>query len=147
MSSLVCVDASLGLSLVLPENASNRARDLWQSWIENDVTVCAPTLYLYESISAIRGRVYRQLLTPEEGDLAFQTLLAQPVDVFSPPELYGRAWNLAKTLRQPKVYDSYYLALAELLDCKFWTADERLYNTVRETLPWARWIGGGADSS
>jgi hypothetical protein len=52
-----------------------------------------------------------------------------------------RAWNLAQRLNQPKVYDCYYLALAELLACEFWTADERLFNTVRHDLGWVKWIG------
>ena len=61
--------------------------------------------------------------------------------MLSMPEIHQRAWDLAKQLTQPNVYDSYYLALAELLDCEFWTAEERLFNTVKERLPRVRWIG------
>ena len=31
--------------------------------------------------------------------------------------------------------------LAEMLACPFWTADERLYNAVKEQLSWVRWLG------
>lgn len=39
------------------------------------------------------------------------------------------------------IHDAHYLALAQTLDCEFWTADERLYNAVRDQLPWVRWLG------
>nr|MBC8254153.1 PIN domain nuclease [Ardenticatenia bacterium] len=39
---------------------------------------------------------------------------------------------------QPQVYDSTYLALADLLGCAFWTADERLHRVVQAELPWVR---------
>ena len=42
---------------------------------------------------------------------------------------------------QPTAYDTAYLALAQLDRCDFWTADRRLYNTVKEELPWVKWIG------
>lgn len=38
-------------------------------------------------------------------------------------------------------YDAHYLALAERLNCELWTADERLWNSVRSELGWVRWIG------
>ena len=38
-------------------------------------------------------------------------------------------------------YDAHYLALAEMLGCEFWNADERLYNTVKDELPWVKWLG------
>ena len=141
MKSLVCVDASFGIKIILAEEGSVGARSLWQSWIDNGIQIHAPPLYLSEAASAIRGQVYRNLLTNEEGDQAFRALQAQPIAFSSPPEIHARAWNLAKKLNQPKVYDSYYLALAELLDCEFWTADERLFNSVRQQLPWVKWLG------
>jgi predicted nucleic acid-binding protein len=141
LNSQVCIDASFGLKLVLAEKDSERARSLWANWIQNDVQVFSCALVLYEGVAAIRGQVYRGLITSAEGDQAFRALQAQAVTLSSPPEIYDRAWNLAKTLNQPKVYDSYYLALAELMSCEFWTADERLFNAVSKKLPWVRWIG------
>ena len=141
MNSPVCIDASLGLKLVLTEIDSAQVRTLWERWIQNEVQIVAPLLYLYESISAIRGQVYRGLISQEQGTVAFRALLAQRITLSAPPELYERAWNLASQLNRPKAYDCYYLALAELLDCEFWTADERLFNAVKQQLPWVKWIG------
>ncbi|MBI5653900.1 MAG: type II toxin-antitoxin system VapC family toxin [Chloroflexi bacterium] len=44
-------------------------------------------------------------------------------------------------MNQPKVYDCYYLALAELMNCDLWTADERFYNSVKQKFTWVKWIG------
>jgi predicted nucleic acid-binding protein len=139
--SLVCVDASLGLKLVLPEKDSRRAHELWEQWVRQDRVILAPPLFLYEGASVIRGHVYRGLLTAERGDFAFQSYKAQGVSLISPSELHERAWAVAKRLNQPKVYDSYYLALAEIVDGEFWTADERLYNSTRAQYPRIRWMG------
>ena len=52
-----------------------------------------------------------------------------------------RAFELATRFRRPAAYDAHYLALAEHLACPFWTADERLYNSVRDSFPLIRWLG------
>jgi predicted nucleic acid-binding protein len=31
--------------------------------------------------------------------------------------------------------------VAERLNCDFWTADERLFNAVQESLNWVKWVG------
>jgi predicted nucleic acid-binding protein len=41
---------------------------------------------------------------------------------------------------QPR-YDAHYLALAEMMEGEFRTADERLYNAVRDDFPNIRWLG------
>jgi len=40
-------------------------------------------------------------------------------------------------------HDSQYLALAERLECEFWTADERLFNAIVRDFSWIRWLGNG----
>ena len=52
------------------------------------------------------------------------------VDLREPPGLHRRAMELAAQLRQDAAYDAYYLALAELLDCELWTADQRFYRAA-----------------
>jgi hypothetical protein len=39
------------------------------------------------------------------------------------------------------IVDARYLALAERESCEYWTADERLWNSVRAQLGWVRWLG------
>jgi predicted nucleic acid-binding protein len=48
-------------------------------------------------------------------------------------------WTLR--LKRASAYDSYYLVLAQALECDFWTADKRLFNALKETrLDWVHWI-------
>ena len=49
--------------------------------------------------------------------------------------------SLTTRFNHPAAYDAHYLALAEMMDCEFWTADERLFNAVRDELSWVRWLG------
>jgi predicted nucleic acid-binding protein len=46
----------------------------------------------------------------------------------------------------PRAYDTAYLALAQLRNCEFWTADKRLFNAVSGELDWVRWLGDYADA-
>jgi predicted nucleic acid-binding protein len=141
MNSLVCVDASLVLKLVLGEDDSPRVLTLWRRWIDESITVIAPPLLAYEVTSVLRNKVYRGLLSPELGDEAFREIHAQGIHYLAPEELHVRAWELARRLNRPAAYNAHYLALAEILGCELWTADERLCNASRETIPWVRHPG------
>jgi predicted nucleic acid-binding protein len=140
--SQVCVDASLALKLVLPEAESDQIQAQWQRWFEEKTELVAPTLFIFEGISAIRLNVTRKLITTEAAELAFREFLAQTQEVrlMLFPDLHARAWELAKRFKQSQVYDAYYLALAESLDIEFWTADEHLYRTVHRALPRVKYV-------
>lgn len=141
VNSQVCVDASFALKLVLPELDSERAEELWQSWLDAHTEIIAPVLFVYETSSVLRNRVYRKKLTAEEGEEALTFFTNLAVSYLHPPELRQLAWRLATRFRRPTVYDSFYLALAQLRGCPLWTADRRLYNTVKDELDWVYWIG------
>ena len=69
-SSLVVVDASFVLKLVLPEKPSDGVRRAWGKWVEQGVEVSAPYLLLCHK--AFHGE-----LTPEEGEAALLAIQAQ----------------------------------------------------------------------
>lgn len=91
----------------------------------------------FEAVSAIRASLTRKLITEQEGDVAFHNLQSHLEDIGlqHPPELLLRAWEIAKQLGQGQVYDAYYVALAEILDCELWTADEKLYRAAFRVYP------------
>ena len=135
---MVVVDASLVLKLVLAEEDSEEAANLWRRWAEEGEVVAAPPLFSAETSSVLRRRVYQGKLDPAQGDAAFAVLRGLVVDILEPVDLYPRAWDLAKELNQPTTYDCCYLALAELLVCELWTADERLHRAAEGRFPWLR---------
>ncbi len=57
-------------------------------------------------------------------------MLASQIQCYDSPDLHRRAMELAQELGQGAAYDSHYLALAEILDCEMWTADERFYRSA-----------------
>lgn len=89
----------------------------------------------------LRKKVHRGVLSPEEGERAFDTVHRLPVQVLTPSDLHRRAWELAARFNRPAAYDAHYLALAEMMNCEFWTADRRLFNVVKDELSWVHWLG------
>ena len=63
-----------------------------------------------------------------------ETLLASGIELHETPFLHMRALELASQLDQRDAYDSHYLALAEELDCDFWTADARFYRAAESSV-------------
>ena len=134
----VCVDASLVLALLLPEEYSNLVRSLWSGWVRETVPIFSPPLLYEEVPSVLRQAVFFSRISPDEGEAAFQAFCDMNIAVSTDPDLHVRAWNLAKEFHRPRVYDSFYLAAAQAEGCDLWTGDRRLVNSVN--LPWVRWI-------
>jgi predicted nucleic acid-binding protein len=139
-SARVCLDASLALKLVLIEDGTDMALELWRGWLESGMGVVAPSLITWEVASAIRKAALRGGI-PRSGvtDL-YEEFQELPVELIPHVQLPSVAWEcfvLAYDLRISP-YDATYLATARLLDCDLWTADERLMRTVGDALPWVR---------
>ncbi len=129
MTSLqACVDASFMVKLVLPEADSERAEAIWNEWLKAGTIVHAPALMPFEATSAIRKHVQRGLITAEHGVMAVEAFSAfsQEISLWPAQSLHAGAWALAARYNRPNLYDAYYVALAESLDCPLWSADEHL---------------------
>lgn len=138
----VCVDASLAIKLVVRECFSDRALDLWQNWLESGVEPIAPPIFPFEVSSVIRNRYVRNELTAKEAERAFNLFTRLNFIVLTSETLLKEAWDMAKELGLPTIYDTAYLALAKLCNCEFWTADEVLINSLHGKFSWVKWIGG-----
>lgn len=141
MDSKICVDASLALKLVLPERDSDEATVEWQNWAKTGVVVAAPYLFVYETSSVLRNRVYRKELTSKEADDALGILVGLGITYLHPPAIVRSAWELARQFDRPAAYDCFYLALAQEEGCPLWTGDRRLYNAVKGSLGWVHLLG------
>jgi len=139
--SPVCADANIVVIIVVPEAQRPQALSLWRSWLKQDREIVAPRLFAYEVTSALWRKVVRGFLTLEEARRAVRAALEMGVTLLDSPGLSERAFELAARLQRPAAYDAHYLALADHLRCPFWTADERLYNTVHADFPHIRWLG------
>lgn len=143
VSSTIVIDANLAVWAVLPNVAEENVLDLFTDWHKASVTMHAPELWLAEATSVIRRLVYHKLISLEQGEAAMEDLFALGIEtVHLDLELYQQAFKWAERLRQSKIYDSLYIALAEHLHAELWTADKRLVNAVNQLGEnWIHWVG------
>jgi len=140
MNRAVCVDASFIVAMLTPERYTTLATARWKAWIEGDQRILAPALLAYEVTSALHRMVVQEAIKPEDSRVALQQFIAMDIEFIHLPELHIKASELAKRFNRPNVYNAHYLALARHLACPLWTADERLYNTVKEKFEWIKWV-------
>ena len=116
-AGIACVDTSLVLMVLLPDENRSQAERLFSGWAaENAVLVCPPLLYA-EVPSVLREAVYFGRLSVEEDERAFEIFCDLDIVVSRPADLHILAWQLAKQHRQPRIYDSMYLAVARSEGC------------------------------
>jgi len=138
---VIVVDASLALKWHLPEAYSDEASTLLQEWRVHRVRLLAPILFTYEVTSALAKRVRFAELTVEQAIARLEAILAGEVRFFRIETHHRRALELAARFGLTAAYDAHYLALAESHQCEFWTADQRLWNSMKRELDWVRWLG------
>ena len=145
MASMVVVDAGILVAGVLDEKVSAQARAILKHWEQRKTLFNAPALY-YEITAVTRKAVFQKRISPERGVVIRDNLLSIPIQLHMDDSLLKRAYDLATQMNRPTAYDAQYLAVAERLNCDFWTADERLFNAVSSQLAWVKWVGNFAQS-
>lgn len=125
MSGFVVVDASLTFKWLVAEEDSERATALLRLWARDGKRLAAPHLLPAEVTNALHRKVVQSQLERGQAARLVERMKSLPFELHDPPGLHMRALELASQLGQGAVYDAHYLALAELLACEYWTADER----------------------
>ena len=140
--SYVCVDASAAVKWLLPEEYSDEALALYEDCYRAGTLIAAPPHFPVEVTNAIRRRVARHLVTHAEGKEILETFAQFQARLVIPPNLYREALDLAEAFNRPTVYDTHYIALAQILGCDLWTADEALLNALGNKLTNVKSIRG-----
>jgi|SRR6266571_3485894 predicted nucleic acid-binding protein len=138
----VVVDTSIAIKWAINEHDSSTALALLTEWTDTEVVILAPALLAYEATNTLYRHVRRGLIPLEDAERALQEVILATVELEfeEAPDLHIRAMQLAYQFGLPAAYDAHYLALAEREGCELWTADERLWNTIRGRLAWVRWM-------
>jgi predicted nucleic acid-binding protein len=110
-------------------------------WRAGDETLIAPTFLQLEVTSVLRNAVYRERISPEEGESAFDGFRDLYVRYYQTQTLIEAAWSAAKQVNAPRAYDMVYFALAEAQSCDLWTGDRRLSRLVSPRYSWVKWTG------
>lgn len=144
---MICVDSSVAVKWIFAEELSELADALFQHAVIRGERLVAPPLLPIEVTNVVRQRM-RRARSPEEPLLslpqamaALHRFLALPIELTLLPEIHLRALELAGINALPAVYDAHDVALAELLGCDLWTADQALVNRLQRRLPFVRWLG------
>jgi predicted nucleic acid-binding protein len=139
---MICLDSSVVVKVILDEEQSDLARALYDSLILEQTLIVAPPLLPIEMTNVLRKRMRREnAISLDAAMNLFEVFLALPIAIHNPPGIHQQALRLADAFELPASYDAHYLALAEFMNCEFWTADQRLWQQVERGLPFVRWIG------
>lgn len=139
-SSPVCCDANLVVRLVTRAN-DETIRPMWLQWRREGRSIVAPRLLRYEVVNAIHRLRLARKLDDVSAPAVLRAAVALPIQFSDDDNMHDHTLDLAYRLGLPASYDAHYLALAERLGVELWTADERLYNSVRHQLSWVRLAG------
>lgn len=137
----VVLDSGILVASVFPETLTTQAREFIKQLEKDNTTLHAPALLRYEVVAVSRKAVYQGRVTVAEGLAARERLLNYPITLHFSDDLLRRGHELAAEYNRPTAYDSQYLAVAEQVSCVFWTADERMFNAVKNRFSDIRWIG------
>ncbi len=133
---LVCVDSSLVLPLVIEHPLSKVVCRQWQIWKTENRRFIAPSLLHYELVNALHRYCSAGFFSKSAARASLEAALVLPITVYDDDALHYSAGELAAIHALSASYDAHYLALAQRMRADFWTADQRLYNSVHEALPW-----------
>lgn len=137
---MICLDASVAVKLLLPEEYSEQARALVAAAAAAKDTIVAPVLLLSEVTNILRQRIRHGELTRERAQALLTVFLALPFSIVSTTDLYRQALATAEDYGIPSGYDAQYVALAQQTGSTLWTADKRLLNTLASTAPFVQSI-------
>jgi predicted nucleic acid-binding protein len=142
-SAKIVIDAGVAVWTIIPLMSSVDLADRIAQWRQAGVEIYAPSLWYSETTSVIRRGVSTNMITPQEGRIALDDLIALDITVVAMTPAHCRsalAW--AEQMGQSKAYDSFYLALADEIGATFYTTDQRLVNSARQKgLSWVKWVG------
>ena len=133
VASPVVVDTSIAVKWVAEESDSQQANALRESWREQGLQASAPDLITREFNSALFGKVRARGMTLNEAVDALARWEGLDVVIYDSAPFHRRALELAVFVNHDEVYDLYFLALAENLNCELWTADQRFHRRVNNS--------------
>jgi predicted nucleic acid-binding protein len=134
------VDCSVIVKWELPDEAHvAEALELLYDWQAGAVLIHATDQLPSEIGSTFLRAVRRGRQTEAQARVSMGNLLVLPYDFQPSQQLVSRAFDIAYRHNQ-RIYDCFYVALAELEGVHFWTGDERLCNALGAQFPCLRSI-------
>ncbi len=134
----ICVDASLVLKWLVPEEGSEKALALYKKWENQGVSLLAPGLIDHEIGTTLRQKVLRGLLHPDDLYMIHDFYQRLNILLLHPVDLIPKTLAIAATITQPTIYDISYLLLAKEQGIDFVTADRRFFEAASPLFPFVK---------
>ncbi len=128
------LDSSVGFKWHVREDGSDQALRVRDGFVVGIHTLLAPDIYPIEFVHSLTRAERQGRITPVEGALHLQDMLATLPDLFPHLPLLPRAYEISSSTNQG-AYDCLYVALAEWKGCELLTADAKLIANLRRTFP------------
>lgn len=140
MPKSVVIDASFTIRLLAPNPLQIACREQMNLWQKQGVVLVAPALWANEITSALTKAVHFGQMSLQNGETMLELAFTLPIQLLTPDaQKATQAFKWTFRLQRAAAYDSFYLALADELDCELWTADKKLVNNTGES--WVRYVG------
>jgi predicted nucleic acid-binding protein len=137
----VVIDANIAINVAVSTHPYHeQALRLTQYWLANGNELLAPPMFESEVDSIVRLNTTRGFWTVEAGRDIFRIVDSLPVTITHDSRVRLIARSIAESFDERHVYDSTYAALAQLLNCEFWTADRRFYQRVNDRLSFVKFV-------
>jgi predicted nucleic acid-binding protein len=134
------LDASVVLKWYLPDEDHGRAAlELLKRYLADDLEIIAPSLLEYEIINGLFVAQKRSRLQEEVIIAALEGFMNLGIRMVGVSGFYPRVISFCRDFNR-SAYDASYLALAEVEQIPFITADQNLFNAVKKDLKWVKWL-------
>ena len=131
MSKVLCLDSSVLIPYLSPEDLSDQAEQLVLEAISSSYRIVMPSFAWAEVGSVLRKKVRRGVMTKEESEACFQDFQLLPLEFIEQADVRRKAWAIAAQYDLSTLYDAAFLACSEYFQAEFWTADQSLINSLR----------------
>ena len=135
----VVVDSSVVVKWFVVEPYSVEACRLLDGYQAKTLTLLAPDLLNAEVGNVIWKKLRFQGLAAQDARQIIAEFRRLRIRLVSTADLLDDAYHLA-VMHKRSVYDAMYLALSVRERCPYITADEKLYNAVRESCANVIWV-------
>lgn len=130
MPRVLCLDSSVLIPYLTPEEYSEKAEALLLEAISGSLRMVAPSFAWAEVGSVLRKKVRRGLLTLNESLACFEDFQQLPIEFIDHADLRTKTWAIAAQHDLSTLYDAAFLACSEDCGAEFWTADQTLINSL-----------------
>ncbi|RLB04328.1 MAG: hypothetical protein DRG50_09055 [Deltaproteobacteria bacterium] len=119
--------------MLLGGPGSDKAVDLWKKWEGSQII--APGLIFYEIGNGLHRLAINDIVSYETAEEFLDVALGLGLKIYQEASLHRQALQIARRFKLSATYDAHYLALAEMTESEFWTADRKLFEHVRKEFP------------